>query len=210
MEKLNPHQFQNTLQDVRTAYRLLALYQRRLLDVIKFIHNYYSLEFSGGWEKFSAPTPKGRRVQLQNWSWDWLNLYLYEFSMSSTEINGDSYILKIVHQADTGYFDASENKAITKLDIDQFDDLNRSQSRLIFVLSKNEDLCPIQNLLENHLSSENNTLIRNGNWIGVPYGMEHFINEESTIKILEDFNRICKNEFGISLTEAIQPESQMA
>ena len=42
MDQLNPAQINEALTDVRNAYRLLALYQKRVLDIIKYVSNKYN------------------------------------------------------------------------------------------------------------------------------------------------------------------------
>lgn len=88
MDKINKEELQQTLNDVRKSYRLLALYQRRILDTVKFIANHYNLQLQSGHSKFSNTAKKGRGVQFDQWSWDWLSMYLYEFNWFYVEYSG--------------------------------------------------------------------------------------------------------------------------
>ena len=199
MEKLDPNQFENVLKDVRSSYRLLALYQRRILDIVKYIGNQYNMSFQSGWSKFSNPISHGKRASIDKWSWDWLTMYLYEFNMGNIKIGDDTYYFKIMHQADTGFFDSRKNVKISRLDVDEFHDLKSSKTRFIFIMSKNEDGFPISNILESHLSGDDNVKIQNGAWMAVPYNMERFINQESTDNVLKDFNNSFEATFCITL-----------
>lgn len=204
MEKLNKNQFENVLEDVRKSYRLLALYQQRLLDVVKFVGNKYDREFSSGWAKFSRPMGNGNRARIEAWGWDWLTLYLYEFNMGHRKIGEDEYWFKIVHQADTGYYDKNSAEKIDKTEIEHFENAAKSTSRLFFVLSKNTHGCPIANLLNHHLNSESNGVVHNGKWMAVPYEMSRFMDEQSTNGVIEEFNKVVLSYFQVEIMPQVE------
>ncbi|WP_417857536.1 hypothetical protein [Xanthomarina gelatinilytica] len=199
MDKLNTTQINDVLKDVRTSYRLIALYQKRLLDTVKYISNSFNVSFNSGWSKFSNPASHGNRANINKLSWDWLTLYLYEFNLGSIKIGDDTYRLKIVHQADTGFYDANEDKKVMKQNVDQFADASTSSTRLFFVLSKNENGCPMQHILNGNLKAHNNSKLVNGNWFAMPYDINKFLNQESTDEVIKNFNGVCVKEFGINL-----------
>ena len=208
MEKLNSREFESVLRDVRKSYRLIALYQKRVMDVVKYIGAAYNQNFESGWAKFSNASSNGNRANIDRLSWDWLSMYLYEFHMGQKVIGEDKYWFKIVHQADTGYFDTKENVQINKIAVDKFERSEDSKSRLFFVLSKNEGNCPIHHLLGPHLTSEVKGLVKNGNWIGVPYELSRFIDQKSTDQVLKEFNDIAYSEFQIELMPEVEVESE--
>ena len=200
MEKLTPFELNNVLKDVRNSYRVLALYQQRIIDTVKYIGNQYNLEFHSGYTKFAGAASNGKRAKIDNASgWDWLTFYLYEFNMGNVEIGGKKYSFKIVHQADTGYYDASTNEKISKKNVESFANADISKTRLFFVLSENANGCPIKNILSNHRNAEAKDVIRNGNWLAVPYDISLFLNEQSTDEVIKNFNSVCAKEFGINL-----------
>lgn len=207
MDQLNPTQINEALKDVRNAYRLLALYQKRILDIVKYVSNKYNTGdidnctgFQGGYSKFSKQAPHGNRVSIDDkWSWDWLSMYLYEFNLGSKTIEANDYHFKIVHQADTGFYDASIDKNISKLSSDQFGDVDGSKTRLFFVLSKNDNGCPMQHVLNGNLTTHDNQQILNGNWLAVPFDLQRFASQETTDGVLQEFNAICLGVFGIEL-----------
>lgn len=202
MEKLNTTEINEALTDVRKAYRLIALYQKRLLDIVKYVSNKYNTGFQGGYSKFSKQASHGNRVSIDDkWSWDWLSMYLYEFNLGSITIEANDYHFKIVHQADTGYYDANADKKVGKIDVDQYGDASSSKTRLYFVLSKNDNGCPMQHILNGNLTTKNNTKIINENWMAVPFDMDRFSNQESTDVVLKEFNTICNEIFEIELME---------
>lgn len=199
MDKLNTSEINEVLKDVRNAYRLLALYQKRLLDVVKYVANSYNLTFNSGWSKFSSTASNGNRANIDNKSWDWLSLYLYEFNLGAIEIDSDKYNFKIVHQADSGYYDASADKKILKENTHQFADVHTSVSRLFFVISKNDNGCPMQHILNGNLKAQDNNIIEKGNWLAVPFNIERFTSQESTDSVVKEFNGIVKKYFGVEL-----------
>lgn len=204
MDKLNNSEINEALKDVRSAYRLLALYQKRLLDIIKYTANTYNLTFDSGWSKFSNAASHGSRASIDKLSWDWLSLYLYEFNLGEIQIGADKYYFKIVHQADTGYFDASVDNKIDRGNAEQFANANSAVTRLFFVLSKNENGCPMRNILNDNLQTVNNYKIKKGNWLAVPYNLQRFSSQIEADYVLNDFTAICKDTFGVSIIEKTQ------
>jgi hypothetical protein len=204
MDKLTTSEINNALTDVRSAYRLLALYQQRILDTVKYICNAYSLPCNSGWSKFSGTASKNRMVDIDKISWEWLALYLYEFNLGGKEINTDKYHFKIVHQADTGYYDATADKKMNKINVDQYGDASMASTRLFFVLSKNANGCPMQNILNKNLKTRDNKTIKEGNWLAVPYSVDNFINQAATDKVLEAFNQVCKDYFGVEIMKELE------
>ena len=199
MDKLNSTQINDALKDVRTSYRLLALYQKRLLDIIKYIANGYNVSFDSGWSKFSNQASHGNRASINKLSWDWLSLYLYEFNLGGIETENNRYNLKIVHEADTGFYDVNQEKKIRADNVDQYADVSLSCTRLFFVISKNDNGCPIHHILNGNLSAQNNFKIIKGNWLAVPYNLERFKSQTDTDIVLDEFNNECKATFGIDL-----------
>lgn len=199
MEKLNPNQLQDIFKDVRSAYRILALYQQRILDTVKYIGNQYDFSFQSGWSKFGRGTSNGKTATQNRRGLDWTSFYLYEFNMGNRDINGKIYSFKIVHQADTGYYDTKENQNILPVNVKAYNDVDLSETRLFFVISENDNGCPKKNLLKDNLAAVHNTILRNGSWLGVPYDISRFVNQEEADVVIKEFNTLCKDAFGIDL-----------
>ena len=203
MDKLNPSEINEALKDVRNAYRLLALYQKRILDIVKYVSNNYNVNFGSGWSKFTNAASHGNRASIDRSSWDWLSLYLYEFNLGAIEFGTDKYNFKIVHQADTGFFDASADTKFPRENVEQFADVNNAATRLFFVISKNDNGCPMQNILNGHLKAQDNSIIIKGNWLAVPFNLQRFSSQALTDSVLNEFNDICKEKFGVNIMEQI-------
>lgn len=207
MEKITPNDFSKILADVRKAYRLLFLYQTRIQDLIQYIGTGYSFSFESGWSKFSQHPKKGKGVRLNQWAWDWLPYYLYEFYMGHRTINGIRAHFAIVLQSDTGFFDLDK---IDKLDLDAFQTVEKSETRLIFIAAKGKYEDPITQLLQDRLAKEQTEWLRKTDkgtpsWLGIAYSLEDFFTIENTDQILEDFDQRCFNNLGIHLIPGRQP-----
>jgi hypothetical protein len=87
MDNLTPAEFERSLQDVRLAYRLLAVYQRRLLDTVDFIFKQFGT-FEGKWYgHFSKPAANAKVLGLkESWGWDWLPMYFSQFKSEEKKI----------------------------------------------------------------------------------------------------------------------------
>jgi len=131
--------FDNAMKDVRASFRLLYSFNRRVLDLMKYIEAKLSLKYSGGYPRFSNASPKGGKGQLDFWGWDWLNLYCYEFHFQRV----NDYHFSIILQSDTGSWDAN----VDAREIKKYEEIENSETRLIFVISK--EYWEINFLLEN-------------------------------------------------------------
>lgn len=207
MENINPNDFSEILTDVRKAYRLLFLFQTRIQDLIQYIGTGYSFSFESGWSKFSQHPKKGKGVRLNQWAWDWLPYYLYEFYMGHRTINGIQAHFAIVLQSDTGFFDLSN---IDRLDIDAFQTVEASETRLIFIAAKGKYEDPLKQFLYDKLDQdctrwEKKTEKGTLSWLGIAYPMEKFLTIADVDQVLEDFDQQCFTDLGIHLIPGRQP-----
>lgn len=202
MSKFNPSQFEDVLVDIRRSYRLIAAYQNQLNDIFRYILDRYSLTVNKGVAKFSTAAKETSKLNLNNWTWDWLPMYLFQVSTEpfTREDGDDVYYFYIFHQADTGFYDKFEDeRSRQRLKIDEFNSVDRSETRLIFVLSKNNETLPYSNFLKNHFNKEHRGTRLEGDWIAGYYNLAGFINKESTNDILEKFNNEAQKAFGVNL-----------
>jgi len=182
---MNKNEFENTLIEVRKAYRLIYLYQRRVLDLVNFISSKLELNLHSGWSKFSNPAKINKRVKLTYWSWDWLMLYFYEFHFEKVR---DNVSFSIILQSDSGFFESDSND---KLDISKFLSSEKSSTKLFFVLGKGVWGCPIESFLKDHLNNKETEFRKevsdNKIWLAKSYDLTEFLDEKSTISIINDF-----------------------
>jgi len=183
-------EFENALVDVRKAYRLLYLYQRRVLDLVQYIGDTLTFRYQGGWSWFSNSTPRGGKGALGNWAWDWLNMYHYEFNFSAKEIEGNNIMFSIILQCDTGYFDSGIEKP---LDIESFSPADESLTQLMFLVGKNcwhKDFSDDFKDTSQLFKKDARDYIKNskkGVLLAKVFSLSNFLNLDTTTKSLEEF-----------------------
>jgi len=200
---MNFKELEDSLIDVRKAYRLLYLYQKRILDLMQFISIHYSVPFVGGWSKFSNFMPTKGKVKLTHWAWDWLNMYFYEFKFGSLLCNKTTFTILL--QSDTGFY---ESEITNPLDVQNFKPAEESKTRLILLCRKNIQEKSINFLFEK-LGDNNIELVEERTtddisshslFIAKSYDLQYFLNEKETIKCLENFKSFVE-PYGIKFIE---------
>lgn len=209
MSNISKDEFKNALVDVRKAYRLLFLYQKRVLDLVNFIGTQLNLEFEGGYPKFSNLTPRsGKNDTLEKWSWDWLNMYFYEFHFVSKYAD-EKIDFSILLQSDSGFFEENLCEKLRPC-VEKYKPVEKSKSRLIFIVCNGDKKLweELNNLYshENINSSDTRTFVKKtkegGIFISKSYDLSDFLCEEETMKKLEDFNIFC-NRNGLEILKII-------
>lgn len=180
---------QNVLLEVRKAYRLLYQYQRRILDLMKYIGNAYQCSYKGGYTKFSNVSPRNGTGKLTNWAWDWLSMYYYEFHFESNKCKFSVFLLN-----DTGYFEANKQESISPTSISKFFPIEKSETKLIFVAGKNlwegwsNDWRDLYFVLEKQgLKTKGE-----GKMVFKSYDLEGFFEESNAEIQLKDFQAYCE------------------
>lgn len=123
------NEFDTAMKDVRASFRLLYSFNRRILDLMKYISSRLGLTYTGGSPTYSDGSPRIGDTNLDRWGWDWLSLYFWEFAFSSGE-----YYFAIYLQCDTGSWDTS----VDAREVEKYGDIENSKTRLIFVISKKD------------------------------------------------------------------------
>lgn len=192
----NNSQIENALIDVRKAYRLLYVYQRRVMDIMQFIADITSRRYEGGWSKFSNSSPKDSKGYLTQWSWDWLNMYCYEFFFGDKIINENSIGLSVWLVSDTGFYDVDAND---KLNLDSFSNVESSSTKLVFVIGRNTWHSDF-NDFEVNMKSEATEYVRHdekGILLVKSFKLSTFLNADETRKRLQELVLFCQGN-GIS------------
>lgn len=192
MSKLSVDQFESALIDVRKAYRLLYLYQGRILDLMKFIGDNLIFRYSGGWSWFSQNAPRQGSGRLENWAWDWLNMYFYEFNFSNKLIEGSKISFSIFLLSDTGFYDTTNAH---KLDLNAFASAEVATTKLIFLVGKNSWHKDYENEFALTFKKESTGFIKNSEnrvLIAKPFALSRFINSDETRKCLLEFVSLCQ------------------
>lgn len=198
MDKITKDEFERSLQDVRLAYRLLAVYQRRLLDTVDFIFKQFGTSEGKWYGHFSQVASSGKRRSLDCWSWDWLPMYFSQFKSLEQKIGEDKYYLQIIHMADSGYFDVAKSTKIRRIDVDQFGPVVSSESKLFFTFSKNDNEAPLHFILKDRIDTMPlKELVVEGNWAAIAYPLKEFFDKDSTLKVISELKSEFSKAFGI-------------
>jgi hypothetical protein len=193
--------FDIMLLNVKNSFRLLYSFNRRLLDLMKYIGKRFNLSYNGGWSKFSDSSPKDGKGSLDNWAWDWLNLYLYEFHFVKENIR-----FSIIFQADTGRWDSE----VDYFEIEKFEKSEKTKSKLFFIFSNND--CWNMDLIldDKYMKSEyeKEYFIENGDkqkaYCKV-FELDEFKNKTGIDRMLEEYIKyLNKNKiFDINIVEEV-------
>ena len=199
------NEIKSILQDVRSSYRFLFNYQKRVLDLISFIGGNFGQRYAGGYIKFSGPTPRNGKGNLTNWAWDWLPMYFYEFNFEKFKVKQDNLVFSVFLINDTGYFTAAETSKISKTKVSAFETVEKSTTKLIFVIGKNlwEDWG--NNWQTNDfINKESGIRIKDDGSIMIfkSYLLENFSTEDLATEQLKDFERYAlKNNIPFKILE---------
>jgi hypothetical protein len=192
------NELKKSLIEVRKAYRLLYDYQKKVLDLVKFIGSEFGRSYNGGYSKYCGVTPRNGKGSLDQWAWDWLNMYYYEFSFHDVK-NKDYFSIVLI--SDTGFYEAkNENSNFdNKLEIENYKKAENSKTKLAFVYGDKiwefdswedpEFILKSQGILNKEDKTEK--------MIFKSYNLEEFSDKEKAFKNLRNFSDFC-SENGIN------------
>lgn len=196
MEQLKDTEVKQLFTDVRSSFRLLAVYQKRLLELVDYVGKRFSFQFEKGGQIFPDKAGgTGKNVKLDYSGWNWLMLYFFSFRFEEKNIMGEKYTLRVIHQADTGFYDVEDLK-LSKLEIGSFSPPEHAGTFLYLALSKDiifDDLFDRKNDFSNLSSSR----LEGEGYLILRYSMQEFINQQFTDKTLEEFSLAVQGKFGI-------------
>ena len=180
-----------SLSEVRKAYRLLYLYQRRVMDLVQFIGDEMGFDFISGHPWFGHPIGTASSANPNRSAWDWLPMYYYDFYFEKGEMQ-----LGIIVQADTGFFD-SDNEEKSK--IEDFGDPDHAETRIVLMISNgkwdstavSKDLSfgkEIKQYPKGNLNIDDDQV----KILAKAYNMEKLMSEDSAKQCIEDFKTFCQ------------------
>ncbi len=218
----NKEELAQAMCDVRKSHRIIYEYQRRVLDLMRYISNKYGIQNKIAGRKlfcdpirkylgYSVEYPKANLKLPENmWAWDFLYSYVFEFYFGTTvekKIKKE-YGLSVVQVSDSGYF-ASEEENKIRTDTNSFLPCEESESMLIFVFeviprnNKTDYLWKIDESIHHFSSSnEREDIVNRGDdgvYIACKYDICDFMDEASTEKILDSFAKVVEERAGIKL-----------
>ena len=199
----------DSLYEVRKAYRLLKEYQERILNIVFYIKEKLSMPEVIGDRWFCDPLRKKKNGYLKlfpgMWSWDFMYSYEFEYNFGDVELDENrEYSLSIVQVSDTGYY---EKEAADKNDISTFlrSDLSNSLFLFILVVKDVEDDWlwqeRIEEIKDRLLLSSDTTYCEKGVFASKKYSLSEFIDQGSTNSVLLDFSVLVNAECNVELVK---------
>ncbi len=196
--KLSEKQLNEALIEVRKAHRLIYEYQRRMQDLSWFVKNKLGFPDYKGYKGFSAPLKDKNKIDKDNWSWDWIYTYKYRYYLGEMKSGENEWQLNLLQVSDTGYYESIKNGMIEKEEVSEFASAEKADSKLVFYLSpanhnQNLDDWEPGSIMEQYANADEPMVIQNepNQLIIYPVSISKFLNEESTIIILQDFVNYC-------------------
>lgn len=191
------------LCDVRKAHRIIYAYQKRMMDIVRFIGK--KLDFHNvveGYKHFSNGASK--KIYNGTWAWDYIYSYLYEYYLGKNQNEEDNaeYELSIFQYSDTGFFDSEKS---VRTDLATFTDEEVADSKFLLFLEVRPIGSPkwwrIKEVINNKeyaSKSHTTTILKEGESTIVLYSIpiEKFLDEQSALHVLNDFCSFC-SENGI-------------
>ena len=204
-------QFNDAMNDVRKAHRLIYSYQQRMLDLIYFIKS--KLDFPLFWaeKRFSNDIYKKRNGYLllpdNMWAWDFLYSYMFEYYLGEINLdNEDICALSVIQYSDTGFFENEDN---SRMDINSFAEEEESGSKLLFILEikpkRKNWIWNINELVmdKQYASLKHEcTIIKSdkGNiQVLYSFSLNRFLNEKTSLAALKEFIDYCKENDVVEL-----------
>ena len=183
--------FEKMILNIRNSFRLLYFFNRRILDLMKYIGKKLSIPYAGGYSMFSSSSPKDGKGGLDYWAWDWLNLYFYEFRFNKEKINFSIFL-----QIDTGKWDAE----VDYLDVKNFEKTSKAKTKLIFVFNNDDyfdsEKVSVNENLKGEYSETFEITENSKSMFCMVFNINEFKNKISTDSSLQKFIK-CLNKNGI-------------
>lgn len=204
-------QFNDAMNDVRKAHRLIYSYQQRMLDLIYFIKSKLDFPSFLAEKRFSNDIYKKRNGYLllpdNMWAWDFLYSYMFEYYLGEVNLdNEDICALSVIQYSDTGFFEKEENN---RMDVNSFADEEESGSKLLFILEiKPKRKNWIWNIGELVMDKQyaslrhERTILKSdkGNiQVLYSFSLDRFLNEKTSLVALKEFVDYCKENDVVEL-----------
>jgi hypothetical protein len=204
--------YSKAMMNVRKAFRLLYEYQQCMQSLVGHIKSKYGFG-NGivGYKRFSDPIFSGHNdgygtnLKIDGvWAWDFLYSYQFEYFIGEQQLNEinentkefDTVSMSIIQVSDNGFY---LKDSIIETEVDEFEDVNKSESFLIFVCQKVERTSLWKNaeylndIIKDLASGSKDFrwIAYKGNKTGLlakRYLIEDFYNQVSTDEKLKDFS----------------------
>lgn len=108
------NELDSILLDVRNAFRLLSVYQARVLDIVNYVKEQTTMPGIWGRKWFSNPIKvchgspdsdyASLKIEKRMWPWDFLYGYLFEYYFGFMDSKVGKVDFSIIQVSDDGYF----------------------------------------------------------------------------------------------------------
>jgi hypothetical protein len=207
----------NAFVDVRNAFRLLARYQSRVLDIINYIREQSPFTDMWGLRRFcnvistrkNCPGDNYATLRLYSdmWAWDFMYNYIFEYYFGQVKIQRKVIDMSVIQVSDDGFYKSMSSKP-SQTDISTFIPAEEANSYLVLTAGwkawmRDEQENDYDAFLHKFLSGTNDLSIYiddKGYWaITKRYPMQRFSSQKEADKVLADFGKIVKDNTGIEL-----------
>ncbi len=207
----------NAFVDVRNAFRLLARYQSRVLDIINYIREQSPFTDMWGLRRFCNVISTRKncpgdnyatlRIYSDMWAWDFMYNYIFEYYFGQVKIQRKVIDMSVIQVSDDGFYKSMSSKP-SQTDISTFLPAEEANSYLVLTAGwkawmRDEQEDDYDAFLHKFLSGTNDSCIYiddKGYWaITKRYPMQRFSSQKEADKVLTDFGRIVKDNTGIEL-----------
>lgn len=207
----------NTFIDVRNAFRLLARYQSRVLDIVNYIREQTPYTDMWGRRLFCDTIGTRRNCPGDNyanlavwkdmWSWDFLYSYMFEYYFGGVKLERKNVEMSVIQVSDDGFYKSFANSP-SKTDISTFLPSDESNSYMVLTAGWKIWLCDqseddYDRFLHKFLEGAQDLSVYTndkGNWaITKRYPMQRFATQKEADKVLHDFGKIITDHAGIEL-----------
>lgn len=202
----NIEEVREALCDVRRAHRILYAYQKRMMDIIRYIAKKLDFPVIEGYKHFSN-TPS-KKIYSGTWAWDYIYTYLFQYYLGEKETDdrNTEFAISIFQFSDTGFFD-KENS--TRTNLSTFETEEYSESKLVFMLEVKPKESPwwwkvddIINKKEYASKNHTSTILKKGESTVLIYSVpiEKLLDEKSALNMLKEFCSFCKENSILELS----------
>ena len=207
----------NAFTDVRNAFRLLARYQSRVLDIVNYIREHTPYTDMWGLRRYCNVISTRKNcpgdnyanlnVHCDMWFWDFMYNYLFEYYFGQVKIQRKTIDMSIIQVSDDGFYKSLANNP-SPTDISTFLPSDESNSYLVFTAGWNEWLRDdVEDDNEAFLNkflaqSKDVSIYKNdkGHWsITKRYPMQRFASQKEADQVISDFGKLVKDYTDINL-----------
>ena len=208
----------NAFTDVRNAFRLLARYQSRVLDIVDYIREQTPYTGMWGLRRYCNVISTRKNCPVENyanlnvyrdmWGWDFLYNYLFEYYFGEKKFGRKTIEMSVIQVSDDGYYRSMANNP-SRTDISTFLPSDESGSYFVFTAGWKAWLCDdtendSNRFLHKFLAGYKDLCVfidkDKKHWaITKRYPMQRFSSQNEADKVLADFGKIVMEHTRIDL-----------